>query len=34
LKDFMNWNIIIDWRNIWNKKDMEQKGFIYEWIGK
>ena len=34
IKDFMNSNIIIDWRNIWNKKDMKERGFIYEWIGK
>ncbi len=34
LKDFMNGNIIIDWRNIWNKKDIEKKGFKYEGIGK
>jgi len=32
IKDFMNWKIIIDWRNIWNKKDMEEKWFIYEGI--
>jgi len=30
----MNWSIIIDWRNIWNKKEVEKFGFIYEWIGK
>jgi hypothetical protein len=30
----MKGNIIIDWRNIWNKKDIEEKGFIYEWIWK
>jgi hypothetical protein len=30
----MNEKIIIDWRNIWNKKDMEERWFIYEGIGK
>lgn len=34
IKNLMNWNIIIDWRNIWNKKDVENFGFIYEWIWK
>ena len=34
ISDFMQWNIIIDWRNIWNKWNIEEKGFIYEWIGK
>jgi len=34
LKDFMKGDIIIDWRNIWNKKDMEEKGFKYDGIGK
>jgi len=34
IKDFMRWNIIIDWRNIWNKKDIEEKSFIYDGIGK
>ncbi len=34
IKNFMNSNIIIDWRNIWNKQDLEKKGFIYEGIGK
>lgn len=34
IKNLMNWNIIVDWRNIWNKKDVENFGFIYEWIWK
>ena len=34
IKNLMNWNIIVDWRNIWNKKDVEKFGFIYEWIWK
>jgi UDPglucose 6-dehydrogenase len=29
----MKWNIIIDWRNIWNKKMLEELDFIYKWIG-
>ena len=32
IKDLMIWNIIIDWRNIWNKKELEKKWFIYAWI--
>jgi len=34
IKNLMSWNIIVDWRNIWNKKDVEKFGFIYEWIWK
>jgi len=34
IKELMNWNIIIDWRNIWNKNDVKKYWFIYEWIGK
>ncbi len=30
----MEWNIIIDGRNIWNRKDIESRGWIYEGIGK
>jgi len=30
----MNYNIVIDWRNVWDKKDMEERGFVYEGIGK
>lgn len=30
----MKWNIIIDGRNIWNKDDLLERGFVYEWIGK
>ena len=29
----MRWNIIIDWRNIWNEKMLEELDFIYKWIG-
>jgi len=28
----MKWNIIIDWRNIWNEKILEELDFIYKWI--
>lgn len=28
----MRWNIIIDWRNIWNKKMLKELNFIYKWI--
>ncbi len=34
MKNLMNSNIIIDWRNIWNKKDIENKWFKYDWIWK
>ena len=34
VKNLMNWKIIIDWRNIYDKKDIEKLGFIYEWIWK
>lgn len=34
LKTMMKWNVIIDWRNIWNKEFAEKHGFIYEWIWK
>lgn len=34
MKNLMNDYIIIDWRNIWNKKDVEDKWFRYDWIGK
>jgi hypothetical protein len=30
----MDGNIVIDWRNIWNKKDLEKRGFVYEGVGK
>ncbi len=33
IKNNLKQNIIIDGRNIWNKKDIENSGFIYEWIG-
>lgn len=33
IKQLMEWNIIIDWRNLWNKSDFQKKWFIYEWIG-
>ncbi len=32
IKKLMKWNIIIDWRNIWNKGLIEGHGFLYEWI--
>ncbi len=34
IKKLMNWNIIIDGRNIWNKKEVEKYWFKYEGIGK
>lgn len=34
MKDLMNGSIIIDGRNIWNKSEMTDLGFIYEWIWK
>lgn len=34
VKHLMEGNIIIDGRNIWNKQEMLEMGFIYEWIGK
>lgn len=34
IKKCMKGNIILDWRNIWNKKEIEEYWFIYEWIGK
>jgi UDPglucose 6-dehydrogenase len=34
IKNLMKWNIIVDWRNIYNKKEIENLGFIYEWIWK
>jgi hypothetical protein len=30
----MNEKIIIDGRNIWNKEEMLEMWFTYEWIGK
>lgn len=27
------WNIVIDWRNIWSRKNAESAWLIYEWIG-
>ncbi len=32
--ELMSGNIIIDGRNIWNKDDLLERGFKYEWIGK
>lgn len=32
IKKIMSWNIIIDWRNIWNKEEMKNLWFDYEWI--
>ena len=32
IKKLMKWNLIIDWRNIWNKNELEWLWFIYEWI--
>jgi UDPglucose 6-dehydrogenase len=29
----MRWNIIIDWRNIWNEEILAELDFIYKWIG-
>lgn len=34
IKELMKWNIIIDGRNIWNKYDLLERGFVYEGIGK
>ena len=34
IKELMNWNIIIDWRNLWCKNDIEKFGFEYVGIGK
>jgi UDPglucose 6-dehydrogenase len=34
MKELMNGNIIIDGRNIWDKKEVEENNFIYESIGK
>jgi len=34
IKDLMKWDIIIDWRNLWNKNDVESFGFEYVGIGK
>lgn len=34
MKKLMDWNIIIDWRNVWDKSEMINLGFDYEWIGK
>lgn len=34
VKHLMNGNIIIDGRNIWNKGEMLELWFTYEWIGK
>ena len=34
IKNLMKWNIIVDWRNIYNKKEIENLGFIYKWIWK
>ncbi|MDQ7010102.1 MAG: UDP-glucose/GDP-mannose dehydrogenase family protein [Candidatus Gracilibacteria bacterium] len=34
IKNLMNGNIIVDGRNIYNKKEMLDLGFIYEGIGK
>jgi len=34
MKELMNGNIIIDGRNIWDKKEMKENNFIYESIGK
>ncbi len=28
----MKWNIIIDWRNIWNKNIIKELNFTYKWI--
>lgn len=32
--ELMRWNIIIDWRNIWNKNEVEKYWFVYECIWK
>jgi len=34
IKSLMRWNIIIDGRNVWNKWEMIENWFVYEWIGK
>ncbi|MFK7780630.1 MAG: UDP-glucose/GDP-mannose dehydrogenase family protein [Candidatus Gracilibacteria bacterium] len=34
MKSLMNGNVVIDGRNIWDKKEMEKNNFIYESIGK
>lgn len=34
IKNLMNSRIIIDWRNIWNKEEMKEMWFDYEWIWK
>ena len=34
MKNLMSWNIIIDWRNIWDKNEMIALWFDYEGIGK
>jgi UDPglucose 6-dehydrogenase len=34
ISDLMVGDIIIDWRNIWNKQSMLKKWFNYIWIGK
>ena len=34
IKNLMKQKIIVDWRNIWNKEEMLDLGFIYEWIWK
>lgn len=30
----MKWNVVVDWRNIWSRRTMKEKGFIYECIWK
>lgn len=34
IKSLMKWNVIIDGRNIWNKWEMVENWFVYEWIGR
>ena len=34
IKKLMKWNVIIDWRNIWNKDQVQKLWFRYEWIWK
>jgi len=34
IKNLMKQKIIVDWRNIWNKEEMLNLGFTYEWIWK
>ena len=34
IKDLMNWNIVIDGRNIWKRNILEEKWFVYEGIGR